>query len=373
MVCAIPFPEIVRQAIGTLRFKILVFHFHATRRQWKKPIKNKESAMVVFPNETSGSNALAAKPTFHVAFCIDNRYFRSMGATIMSLIAHNPDIHFVFHIFAFAVSDTHRRKLSELESRFKVGTHVHLIDPAIFKEFAHFTESSYYSPSIFTRLLIPAVLQGTVDRVLYLDADILCVGRVDELVELDIRDTVAVVVPDAEATTARRTVALNLKQPKYFNSGVMYMNVDLWMANRITESTIDAILKDGKNFRFPDQDALNVVLDGRAIFIDKKWNYLYGLIGDLDADKRKMNIVGDAVFIHFAGAVKPWNNWSGHESRELFLKYHAISPWSDMPLDDKPQNYKEMRMFSRFLFKRSQFVDSAAWYLRYLSKKMFSK
>jgi lipopolysaccharide biosynthesis glycosyltransferase len=310
------------------------------------------------------------KPSFHIAFCVDNHYFRSMGATITSVIANNPGVHFVFHVFAFAVSDEHRRRLSQLESMYGVGTQIHIIDPVVFKEFAHFTQSSYYSPSIFTRLLIPTVLQGTTDRVLYLDADILCVGSIAELIRMDISDTIAVVVPDAAATTARRTVALELKNPQYFNSGVMFMNVDRWMANRISESTIEAILKDGETYRFPDQDALNVVLDGRAKFIDKKWNYLYGLIGDLDADRRKLNIVGDAVFIHFAGAVKPWNNWSGHDSRELFAKYHAMSPWADMSLDEEPQNYKEMRMFSRFLFKRRQFGDSATWYFRYLSKKI---
>jgi lipopolysaccharide biosynthesis glycosyltransferase len=321
-------------------------------------------------NEALPGDIKVMKPSFHIAFCVDNHYFRSMGATITSVIANNPGVHFVFHVFAFAVSDDHRRRLTQLASKFDVGTQIHIIDPAVFREFAQFTQSSYYSPAIFTRLLIPTVLQGTTDRVLYLDADILCMGSIDELIRMDISDTIAVVVPDAEATTARRTIALGLKTPKYFNSGVMFMNVDRWMANKISESTVEAILKDGEDYRFPDQDALNVVLDGRAKFIDKKWNYLYGLIGDLDADRRKLNIVGAAVFIHFAGAVKPWNDWSGHDSRDLFARYHAMSPWADMSLDEVPQNYKEMRMFSRFLFKRRQFGDSAAWYFRYLSKKI---
>jgi UDP-glucose:(glucosyl)LPS alpha-1,3-glucosyltransferase len=205
--------------------------------------------------------------------------------------------------------------------------------------------------------------------VLYLDADILCVGSIDEMIRMDISDTIAVVVPDAEATTVRRCAELRLKHPRYFNSGVMFMNIDLWMKNEITQSTIDAILKDGAKFRFPDQDALNVVLDGRAKFIDKKWNYLYGLVGDLERDRRKLNLVGDAVFIHFAGAVKPWNNWSLHESRDLFVKYHVMSAWADMPLDEVPQNYKEMRMHSRFLLRRGQVVDSLWWYGKYMKAK----
>lgn len=318
--------------------------------------------------ETVEGNALA-KTRFHIAFCVDNHYFRSMGATITSLIEHNRDVHFVIHVFAFAVSDDHRRRLLQLEDRFDVSTQVHIIDSAVFRKFAHFTQSSYYSPSIFSRLLIPSVLQGTTDKVLYLDADILCVGGIAELIDMDISDTIAVVVPDAEATTRRRCAELGFKQLQYFNSGVMYMNVDLWVDNKITEATISALLTDGEKFRFPDQDALNVVLAGRARFTDKKWNYLYGLVGDLEQDRRKLQLSGDAVFIHFAGAVKPWSDWTLHDSRDLFAKYHALSTWSDMPLDQVPQNYKEMRMHSRFLWRRRQIVQSLRWYWRYMRAK----
>lgn len=313
--------------------------------------------------------AIVEKTTLHVAFCVDNRYFRSMGATITSLLENNPDVHFVFHVFAFAVSDDHRQRLRQLENKFDVSANIHIIDPAIFKEFVRFTQSSYYSPSIFSRLLIPTMLQGTTDRVLYLDADILCAGSIAELVDMDISDTIAVVVPDAEATTRRRCAELRLKKQQYFNSGVMMMNVDLWMENKITERTIDALLTDGDKFRFPDQDALNVVLEGHARFIDKKWNYLYGLVGDLERDRRKMQFTGDAVFIHFAGAVKPWSNWTLHESRDLFARYHALSTWSDIPLDETPQNYKEMRMHSRFLFRRGKVLESLRWYWNYMRAK----
>ncbi|MEB0233451.1 glycosyltransferase, partial [Undibacterium sp. 10I3] len=78
----------------------------------------------------------------------------------------------------------------------------------------------------------------------------------------------------------RRVAALHLKGGDYFNSGVMLINVQRWLAAEITQATIASILKDGKSFRFPDQDALNVVLDGRVKFIERKWNFLHGLVGD---------------------------------------------------------------------------------------------
>jgi lipopolysaccharide biosynthesis glycosyltransferase len=175
------------------------------------------------------------------------------------------------------------------------------------------------------------------------------------------------VVPDAEATTRRRVEALKLKHPRYFNSGMLYINIPNWIAAGITQQTIDAILQDGAHYRFPDQDALNVVLDGRARFVDIRWNYLYGLVGDLENDRPALAIPeGAASFIHFAGSVKPWGVWSGHDSVRLFQRYHALSAWSDQPLDLEPQNYKELRMHSRFQWVRGRYLDSLRWYWRYL-------
>ncbi|AMO98916.1 glycosyl transferase 8 C-terminal family protein [Collimonas arenae] len=321
----------------------------------------------------SSSDQVPATPakdaSFHIAFCVDDHYCRSMGATITSIIDNSPGVTFTFHVFAFALSDDNRKRFKKLEDIYDLKTHIHIIDPAVFQPFAHISQFSYYSPTIFTRLLIPSTLKGMTDKVLYLDADILCVGSMAELLQMDFGDNAAIVVPDADETTRRRCAALQLSSQKYFNSGVMYMNVDTWLSREITEKTIHSILENGKDYRFPDQDALNVVLEGQVKYIDRKWNFLYDLIHDLEKDKRQMRDIGPVVFIHFAGAVKPWNNWCLHASRDLFAKYHALSPWADLPLDEAPRNYKEMRMFSRFLMKRGQVFDSFKWYMKYLAAR----
>jgi len=304
---------------------------------------------------------------FHVVFCVDDRYFRCMGATISSLIDNNRQRRFAFHVLATKVNDDNRRRFASLGEQPGISTHLHLLDASLFERFEQYTKSSYYSSAIFARLVIPDILKSVTDRVLYLDADILCVGSIDALAQMDLEQDIAVVVPDAEATTRRRVEALKLKHPRYFNSGMLYINIPNWIAAGITQQTIDAILKDGEQYRFPDQDALNVVLDGRARFVDIRWNYLYGLVGDLENNRPALAIPeGAASFIHFAGSVKPWGVWSGHDSVRLFQHYHALSAWSDQPLDLEPQNYKELRMHSRFQWARGRYMDSLRWYWRYL-------
>jgi len=309
------------------------------------------------------------KPSFHIAFCVDNNYFRAMGGTIASIVANNPGQHFTFHVLAFEVSDDHQRRLKQLEQMYRVKTALHLLDLASFTQFSHFLGHSHYSLSIFTRLVIPTVLRGVTDRVLYLDADILCFNRVDELVDMDISNDIAVVIPDAPVTLQRRVAALGLKHNEYFNGGVFFINIENWLAEDITAKTLDTLLTSKTDMRFNDQDALNIVLNGRARYLSPKWNYLYDLIHDLNVNKFALKPVGKAIFVHFAGAVKPWAAWSRHEACGLFRRYLDISPWADMPLDTEPRNTKELRMQSRFMYRQGRPLESLKWYIRYLRKR----
>lgn len=315
--------------------------------------------------------------SFHIAFCVDNHYFRSMGATIASVIANNPGRRFTFHVFAFSITPEQTRRMQEFEKNPDIRMVPHVVDPAIFREFSDMIQSSYLSLSTFTRLIIPSALKDQTDRVLYLDADMLCVGSVDELAAMDISDTIALVIPDVGWTTNNqpdgRYSVLNLKHKQYFNAGVIYINIPLWEQNRISETAIQTLLADSKKLAFNDQDALNIVLDGRARYIAVKWNYIYSMIADLKQGKLQMASVGDAVFIHFAGAIKPWNDWSGHNARDMFKHYHALSPWRDMALDQAPLNYKEMRICSRSLMKQGRYLEGLRWYVRYLWTSLAGK
>lgn len=309
------------------------------------------------------------RPTFHVAFCADDNYCRPMGATIASILANNPGQHFTFHLLAIALSADNQARFTRVGELANAATQIHLLDEALFAPFASFLGHSHYSLSIFTRLVIPDVLKGQADRVLYLDADILCLGALDELITIDFDDKLAVVVPDAPITTRRRVAALGLPHNEYFNAGVMLINVDPWIAAGATAQAIDTLANSTLDLRFNDQDALNIVLNGRARYVAQRYNTLYDLIHDLQVTRTTLRDLGDAVLVHFAGSVKPWAAWSGHAAAALFAGYLVQSPWGDLPLDAAPRNTKEMRMHSRFLMRQWKPWQSLAWYVRYLRKR----
>lgn len=312
------------------------------------------------------------KTEFHVAFGVDAQYVRSMGVTMVSLIINNPGIRFNFHVFAPFISTPDHEKLRKIEAEHNSTITIRQIDPAIFREYSKFPKFAQYSAAIFTRLLIPQALKEVTKKILYLDADILCMGDISEIVSMDMSSDIAAVVHDnGEETVKNRCQVLELTSKQYFNSGVIYINIPAWLENRISEEVMEILGQSDKKFIFPDQDALNIVLDGRAKMINEKWNFQYNLNSFLNAGDFLMGDIQQVKILHFTGRVKPWHEWSLHESRNLFLKFQSLSPWEGTPLD-MPKHYKEMRLFSQFLKRRGENLEAGVWFARYLSGKLSS-
>lgn len=57
----------------------------------------------------------------------------------------------------------------------------------------------------------------------------------------------------------------------YFNAGVMFINTSEWKKNNITQKALEMI-NSGKVYRYADQDVLNILLNGRVHYLDKKYN-----------------------------------------------------------------------------------------------------
>ncbi|ODV40898.1 hypothetical protein AWV79_03070 [Cupriavidus sp. UYMMa02A] len=143
-----------------------------------------------------------------------------MGVTITSVVENNRGQDFIFHVFAFSITNDNRDKLAKLEKELGVTVRLHLLDTATLDDFRQFPCFSKHSLGTFIRLLIPSRLSGVTDRVLYLDADLLCFGDLSELLAIDLGDNIAAAVADEMDTTVKTQIpALGLRHGHYFNAG----------------------------------------------------------------------------------------------------------------------------------------------------------
>lgn len=302
----------------------------------------------VLTNTQVGSNA------FHVAFGVDAHYIKAMGTTILSILKNNRNTEFIFHVFYSSIMPDDLDRLSQLVIDQRITVHLYHIDPNFFKGYPTFAQ---FSSAIYNRLLVVTKLRGIANKVLYLDADIVCLADLSEIFQLNMDNQIISAVRASELVVSRQTKKLNIMDNDYFFSGVMYIDVDRWNENDISDKAMQLILDNFDKYTFPDQDALNVALHGRVLFLDQKWNF----VCDLDKD----TVPADTILLHYAGRTKPWSEWCLYPVRNYFLKYYMESPWREVAFD-KPTHYKHMKAYFKACRRNGDFLRSLYWYFRYL-------
>lgn len=314
-----------------------------------------------FKNTILDEKILSSAPSdpnaFHIAFGVNENYVKFMGVTILSLIRNNPNISFIFHVFYSDITQTDLDKLNQLVNDNKTTIKLYQINQELFNDLPTI---GHISNATYNRLLVVDKLKDIVEKVLYLDADIVCLEDISEILTINIDDHIVAAVKEAEHAIEKHIRKLNLNIEGYFNAGVLYINVNKWHANNISEKAIKVIHENYDKFTLLDQDGLNVVLDKNILYIDRKWNYLF----DLDEDA----IPSNTKLLHYAGRTKPWSEWCIHPVRDYFLKHYQESPWKDIEFD-KPTHYKDMKIYSKTSRKHGSLWQSIYWYFRYLQAK----
>ncbi|MFT4273187.1 MAG: glycosyltransferase [Pantoea sp.] len=301
----------------------------------------------------------------HVAFGINHNYARGMGITLFSLLKHHPTTAFHIHIFTDTLADDDIDRLKQLAGNQPLAITLHLFNDSWLEKLP---AVGRYPKSIYYRFLIPETVARYSDRVFYLDADTLVVGDYSPLFTLDISHVILCASNDTVRARQNQCPKLGLKQGNYFNSGFMLINIPRWLANDTTQKIIDLLVAQGANFGFPDQDALNILLENDTLILPDKYNFIYDII----ANKvwHNFSTPNDTVMIHYTGKCKPWHAWSGGNLSHLYLDYYRLSPWSSLHLD-KPRHHKEMKRFARIKFHKKEYAASLFWMLNYIKHKFF--
>lgn len=306
-------------------------------------------------------------PVVHIAFGINNAYARGMGITIFSVLENNPELAFHIHVFGSALDEKSKSLLLELAVDNPLA-----ITCYVFKEsaFSDLPLMGRYPQAIYYRLFTPYILADVTSKFIYLDADTLCLGSYKELNEMDISSHTLAAVNDTQRARNKLCSQLGLTNNNYFNSGFLYINIPQWLAKNTTERIIKTLSCQKSEFKFPDQDALNIVLEDEVLLLTKKYNFVCDII--LNKVGKKIVIPEDTILIHYTGKCKPWHIWGMGELADIYDRYYAQSPWHAVP-HDMPVSYKEMKRYAQALWHKGQYAASLCWMTKYMNNKIFMK
>ncbi len=180
---------------------------------------------------------------------------------------------YVFHYLTNGLSKEKHEELdalvAELNKVYPCQIHVHTFTENEFLDFPTWRKSLL----VYYRLKISHFIPDYVEKILYLDSDIIVNTDIRELFALDMKD--AVLAADGQGFTERDFPSLTGQEPKkfkgnYFNSGVLLINFSEWKKQNIEEKTLDFL----KHYHVyvVDQDALNVAVEN-PIYLNLTWNF----------------------------------------------------------------------------------------------------
>jgi lipopolysaccharide biosynthesis glycosyltransferase len=176
----------------------------------------------------------------------------------------------------------------------------------------------------YARLFIPQSLPESVDRVLYLDCDVLARTSVGKLYSADMGGHAAMGAPDVQSPFVSSPAAVpwwfrngrDASEPN-INSGVLLMDLVTWRRDGLADEML-RYLTDGRHEFGQDQEAINAVLRTDIALMDPRWNQQSELFQkmyevELPYDTATLETLrADPWIIHFSNAPKPWNYGGGN-------------------------------------------------------------
>ncbi|MGJ8547369.1 MAG: DUF4422 domain-containing protein [Sulfitobacter sp.] len=290
-------------------------------------ILNLSEALVVPWTQGAGFNA---PDQINIAFAADRAYLPHTAAMLASLLAHARDDRQLNLFFLHSnIEGADLALLREVIAPYPFARLLEINAGAVF-DGSYRSASRAPSNTTYNRFLLFDLLPG-MERLLYVDVDMIFCGDVGQIWDHDIGDAPLAAVTDYIMTRTltgptptidpavpdlyryqRDLLGLSDAQiARYFNAGLLLLNLRQMDMAKVSRDLMDMALT-GK-YLFRDQDIMNAYFKGEAAQLPARFNVFntvaegYGRVpraGHAEA----MGAKRDPLIIHYAaGDYKPWN------------------------------------------------------------------
>lgn len=292
-------------------------------------LKGKKFQRTVFLNTDYQEDLKPAfsKQNIPVVLNASDYYVPYLAVTLRSILEHaQPQNYYDFIVLHTSIQKNSREKLQQDLKDFSNWS-LRFFDVSPWLTGVEFQKNlAHYSLETFYRLLIPKIFKNY-HKLVYLDSDVIVRTDLSELYDTDLADAAVGAALDVDFIGEYNGAipyiksycdeVLQLVDPyQYFQAGVMLFNVDKMRQMDPNPMALIA-LANHKNYKYADQDILNVHYHQSVKYFDLSWNVLtdcYGIrlkdiisAGPADYYKAYIEARKHPKIIHYAGGEKPWN------------------------------------------------------------------
>ena len=248
-----------------------------------------------------------AYQSVNLCFASNEKYAPHLATVLYSLLK-NCDTKRMYDIIIL-----HMEKEGNVSVRF--------ISMAQYEKKVEYDVGVYYSIETNYRLFLFGEMFAKYDKILYLDCDLIVEGDISKLYDIELGNCEVAAVRSEDFRLLSKT-----KSP-IFLEGYPY-NVDNYRTEALGMQVPENYLKKTRqrinqeqvfeilhrhNYKYNDQDVLNILFDGRVKVMDCRWNYMTYIpeqIAKENVNNRKLyeDLYREKpCIIHYTSAEKPWN------------------------------------------------------------------
>lgn len=298
----------------------------------------------------------------NLAVCLDNNYVMPTTVLLSSIGYNKKDE----TIDVYAISE---KPLSE-ESKSVMTQECAKYDMNIFFIDYNISERpelknvkiGRWSLAAFLKLYIAILVPEDIEKILYLDGDMIVRHSLKELWDIDIAEYSMAGVMDANqfGNAVMSTVYYDCPKFKYINTGTLLLNVKRIRKNNTIHEFDNFLLENGQSLGYVDQDVYNNVLYNQKLILSTKFNAQYASyikpqyrITPIE-EENIMDLLRDPVIVHFTEKFKPWYACCPHPFASDFDKYLRMTIFKNNKKSYERTTFKDMLKY--ILLKLGLFV-----------------
>lgn len=294
---------------------------------------------VVISNKTD--NKQISNTPVKIAFITDNNYILPVRTAINSIAANkNKQTKIEIYVIGVDLTYTSNQKLAKA-SRKNVQVNIVNISGDELKGLPGGARDNPTVSRADNAKFFMASILDNIDKIIYLDGDVIILKDLSEMFNTDIESYYAAVVDDWQSGWADKT------QKRYFNNGIMLLNLKKMREDNLENKLIKFKINDTVK-RFVTQDAFNTVMYNNVLYLPLIYDTFapeYDSQIILERVKQVLNqnydpniynykdeqdYRNDVAIIHYCGYgnIKPWKQLDfSRKSSQQWYKYAPIDFW----------------------------------------------
>ena len=264
------------------------------------------------------------KSVMNILVTLNSGYIGPLSVMLKSIMINEPDEEIHLYVAHSPLTEKDFDIIDRVIDKTRTTVHPVAVSPSLLE---HAPVLKRISKETYYRLLVLDIIPVDVERILYMDPDIVVNKSMRELYNVDFNGSI---IAGAGHTAGcvewynKKRLAMP-ENSHYVNAGVLMFNLAEMRKFCTTQDIFDYIEKNLKKLWLSDQDVINGMFGGRTVYFDTR---VFNLDEKVFRRERKIDLAWvrkNTSIIHYNGSDKPWKEKYKGKMAEFYFYYKALA------------------------------------------------